>query len=171
MDNLPQQKNTAWTQKFWRDDKGPVCKSSFVLQKIIEEKTCLQVYLKKSQQLWVRIDAKKNQCQRCRKSTFQLYLANLLFHFLWLVGWIVTLSSIAVIVGTKYRNILQTVIKSHKNVQIGNFHESGQILAFSTKVRKEENVQEYIGFHFVYYLLGSLKPMEKTLCLMAWVGF
>ena len=31
--------------------------------------------------------------------------------------WIVTLSSIAVIVGTKYRNILQTVRKSHKNVQ------------------------------------------------------
>ena len=46
MDNLPQQKNTAWTHKFWRDDNGPVCKSSFILQKIIEEKTCLQVYLK-----------------------------------------------------------------------------------------------------------------------------
>ena len=140
-------------------------------KKLLKKKHVSKCTLKNLNYCGWELMPKKNRCQRCRKSTFQLYLANLLFHFLWLVGWIVTLSSIAVIVGTKYRNILQTVIKSHKNVQIGNFHESGQILAFSIKLRKEENVQEYIGFHFVYYLLGSLKPMEKTLCLMAWVGF
>ena len=125
VDNLHQRKNTVWTQKFLRNYK-----------KYLFTKSCLKVYRD-----WMlvflnscgRIDANKCRCKSCLQSILQLYLANILFHFLWLVGWIVTLSSIAaLIVGTKYRNIPQTVIKSHKNVQIGNFQDSGQILAFST---------------------------------------
>ena len=125
MDNLLQQKNTVW-KKFLRNYK-----------KYFFTKSCLKVYLDlmlvflNSCGGW--IDAKKCRCKSCLQSILQLYLANILFHFLWFVGWIVTLSSIAaLIVGTKYRNIPQTVIKSHKNVEIGKFQDSGQILAFST---------------------------------------
>ena len=151
VDNLHQRKNTVWTQKFLRN-----------YTKYLFTKSCLKVYVFLNS--CGRIDANKCRCKSCLQSILQLYLANILFHFLWFVGWIVTLSSIAaLIVGTKYRNIPQTVIKSHKNVQIGNFQDSGQILAFSTKENKTD-------FHFVYYLPTSLKPIKKTLCLMAGVG-
>ena len=156
MDNLPQHKNAVWTQKFLRNYK-----------KYLFIKSCLKVYRD-----WMlvflnscgRIDANKCRCKSCLQSILQLYLANILFHFLWLVGWIVTLSSIgALIVGTKYRNIPQTVKKSHKNVQIPNFQDSGQILAFSTfQLRKTRpiftlfiicpRVSSRLRKHFVWWL-------------------
>ena len=151
VDNLHQRKNTVWTQKFLRN-----------YTKYLFTKSCLKVYVFFNS--CGRIDANKCRCKSCLQSILQLYLANILFHFLWLVGWIVTLSSIAaLIVGTKYRNIPQTVKKSHKNVQIGNFQDSGQILAFSTfQLRKTRpiftlfiicpRVSSRLRKHFVWWL-------------------
>ena len=139
-----------------------------IIRSIFFTKSCLKVSLN-----WMlvflnscgRIDANKCRCKSCLQSILQLYLANILFHFLWLVGWIVTLSSIAaLIVGTKYRNIPQTVIKSHKNVEIGNFQDWGQILAFSTfNLEKLAKYKYKTNFHFVLAMIDTQNDSIQSL--------
>ena len=46
--------------------------------------------------------------------------------------------------------------------KLSEFRTNSCLLNFSTKENKTD-------FHFVYYLPASLKPIEKTLCLMAGV--
>ena len=63
--------------------------------------------------------------------------------------WIVTLSSIAVIVGTKYRNILQTVRKSHKNVQ------DRRVSGFTTNSCHSQSYCTYISKTFLIQYINE----------------